>query len=453
MTPTPEASLLLRYSKAGPRYTSYPTAPLWTESLPEGAYAEALGRLRQPCSVYVHIPFCVEQCTFCGCNMVVSRRQDSGDRYLDALERRLAALPLPSPRVDVARVHLGGGTPTWLDERQLERLYHLLYSRFQPIHGAELSVEADPEVTRDEQVHALAEVGVTRLSMGVQSFDPVVLAAVHRPQQHTRVAAIMELCRRLGMGSLNLDLMYGLPYQTPASFEDTLRKTLEMRPDRLAVFGYAHVPWLKHHQKQIPVEHLPGPVQRMELFLLAHRLLVDAGYQAIGMDHFALLGDELSVAQREERLHRNFMGYTTRPELELVGVGMSAISELEGMYAQEKSQLAGWWHAVERDEPVLEKGCLLSDEDRLRRDVIFGLMCNLTVVKAQVERRHGIAFDQHFHEELAALVPMQDEGLVELRADRVQVTPLGRLLVRNVAMAFDPSLKKPADRPRFSATV
>lgn len=450
--PTPSAALLSRYSRAGPRYTSYPTAPLWTSDFPESAYHDALRRLRQPASVYVHVPFCVEQCTFCGCNMVVARRQDAGDRYLDALARRLDALPLPDT-VDVARIHLGGGTPTWLDERQLERLYSILFARFRPIPGAELSVEADPEVTRDEVVHALAALGVNRLSMGVQSFDPVVLAAVNRPQQHTRVAALVDLCRALGMRSLNLDLMYGLPYQTLGSFEDTLHKTLEMRPDRLAVFGYAHVPWLKPHQKRIPVEHLPGPVARMDLFLLATALLTESGYQAIGLDHFAVVDDELAVAQREERLHRNFMGYTTRPDLELIGLGMSAISELDGVYAQERSHLAGWWHAVERGEPVLEKGCLLTAEDRLRRDVIFGLMCNLSLKKAAVEARHGVAFDEHFHDELERLGPLADEGLVELRPDRVVVTPLGRLLVRNVAMVFDPSLRKPAEGPRFSQTV
>lgn len=452
MTVKPSADLLKRHSGAGPRYTSYPTAPLWSADFPEAAFHEALGRVRQPASLYVHVPFCVEQCTFCGCNMVVARRQDAGDRYLDGLARRIDALPLPD-RLPVARIHLGGGTPTWLTERQLERLYALIFARFEPIPGAELSVEADPEVTRDEQVHALAALGVNRLSMGVQSFDPVVLAAVHRPQQHTRVASLMALCRSVGMRSLNLDLMYGLPFQHQTSFHDTILKTLEMAPDRLAVFGYAHVPWLKHHQKSINQADLPGPVERMDLFLLAHELLTERGYQAIGMDHFALADDDLAVAQREERLHRNFMGYTTRPDLELIGLGMSAISELDGVYAQEHSHLADWWRAVEGGGPALEKGMVLSAEDRLRRHVIFGLMCNFCVPKAEVQARFGLDFDATFAPELARLQPMADEGLVELRPDRLQVTALGRLLVRNVAMIFDPSLQKPAAGPRFSQTV
>lgn len=449
----PSAELLRRHSGAGPRYTSYPTAPMWTAETREEDLHAALATAKAPWSVYVHVPFCVEQCTFCGCNMVVARRQDAGDRYLDALARRLDRLPLPAERVPVARIHLGGGTPTWLNPAQLARLYGLLLARFAPIPGAELSVEADPEVTTDEQVHQLAALGVTRLSMGVQSFDPVVLAAVHRPQQHTRVAALMELCRSLGMGSLNLDLMYGLPLQTLQSFDDTIARTLEMRPDRLAVFGYAHVPWLKSHQRQIRAEDLPDPVARMELFLLAHRRLTEAGYQAIGMDHFALRDDALALAQREERLHRNFMGYTTHAELPLLGLGMSAISELDGLYAQEHSHLAGWWRAAEQGEPILEKGCVLSAEDRLRRDVIFGLMCNFTLDKAAVSARHGVDFDAHFASELARLAPLEDEGLVERHPDRLRVTELGRLLVRNVAMVFDPSLQKPTDKPRFSQTV
>ena len=237
MTPEPTPELLLRLTRPGPRYTSYPTVPLWSRDFPVEAFVEGLQGLRAPSSVYVHVPFCKEQCTFCGCNMVVSGRRDSGTRYLDELERQVEALPLAQESVEVVRIHLGGGTPTWLEPQDLERLYAIVRRRFKPIEGAELSVEADPEVTTDEQVDTLAALGVTRLSMGVQSFDPVVLAAVNRPQEHTRVHAIMERCRSLGMGSLNLDLMTGLPHQTLERFEDTLAKTLEMRPDRLAIFG------------------------------------------------------------------------------------------------------------------------------------------------------------------------------------------------------------------------
>jgi len=445
----------MRHSRPGPRYTSYPTAPVWREDFTESARAAALATLSSPTSVYVHIPFCREQCWFCGCNMVVSRHRAPGTRYLDALEQYTERLALPAERMDVARIHLGGGTPTWLEPQELERLYAILYRRFRPIDGAEISVEADPEITTDEQVDVLAGLGVNRLSLGVQSFDPVVLAVVNRPQEQSRIAAILERARGLGMYSLNIDLIYGLPHQSPQSFGETLARTVEMGPDRLAVFGYAHVPWLKAHQRRLPAEAIPNPVERVGLFLLAHRMLTEAGYQAIGMDHFALRDDELAVAQRAGRLHRNFMGYTTRPGLEIVGLGMSAISEMAGCYVQDKGRLARWWNAVEQGTSCVEKGWVLTNEDRLRRDVINALMCNFTVRFAEVEAAHDIDFERHFAAELRALEPLEREGLAERHPDRVDVTELGRLLVRNVAMVFDAYLqdRTSEERPRFSQTV
>ncbi len=443
---------LLRHTRPGPRYTSYPTAPEWDPEFPMAEMDAAIARTPLPATVYVHIPFCEAQCTYCGCNMVVAGRLDAGTRYLDALERRIDALALPAERIPVERIHLGGGTPTWMPPAQLTRLYELLYRRFEPVPGAEISVEADPEVTTDAQIDTLAELGVSRLSMGVQSFDPAVLKAVNRPQKHTRVHAIMARARRLGMGSMNLDLMYGLPLQTPASFADTLSKTLEMSPDRLAVFGYAHLPWLRAHMRRIDATTLPDPPQRMALFLLAHQMLTERGYQAIGMDHFALPDDELAVAQRHARLHRNFMGYTTRPDLPLIGLGMSAISELGDTYVQVRAKLSRWWQAIEKGEPLIEKGMRLSAEDLLRRDVISRLMCNFTVPLTAIEQRHGIDFGEHFAGEWAALAPLEGDGLVERHPDRIDVTDTGRLLVRNVAMVFDAYLGRKTGR-RFSQTV
>lgn len=446
--------LLLKYNRPGPRYTSYPTAPIWREDFPEEDVRLALTEVRAPATVYVHIPFCREQCTFCGCNMVVAGRREPGTRYLDDLERQVEALALPGPTLEVARIHLGGGTPTWLSADELSRLYEILYRRFRPAPGAELSVEADPEVTSDEQVHRLRELGVNRLSMGVQSFDPKVLAAVNRPQRQSRVSDILTLARSLGMYSLNLDLIYGLPYQTADSFADTLDRTLEMRPDRLAIFGYAHVPWLKPHMKKMEAEALPGPVDRARLFLLAHERLTAAGYQAIGLDHFALPDDELAVAQRERRLHRNFMGYTTCPDHDLVGIGMSAISELGPTYVQQKVKLSDWWRAIESGSSTVEKGARLTAEDLLRREVINRIMCNFVVPYAVVEARHGIDFRAHFANELAALEPLEAEGLVARGADGLRVPDGARLLVRNVAMAFDAYLAPAAPgRPRYSQTV
>lgn len=450
---TPE--LLLRYARTGPRYTSYPTVPHWTEDYPLSAYQGALAQVRQPASVYVHVPFCREQCSFCGCNMVVSGRREPGDRYLDALDAQVDALPLPADRIDICRIHLGGGTPTWFDVPQLQRLYAILYRRFRPLPGAEISVEADPEVTTPEQLAALAALGVTRMSFGVQSFDPVVLAGVNRPQERDRIHTLVAQSRTLGMGSLNVDLMYGLPHQTPERFGGTLDEILQMRPDRLAVFGYAHLPWLKPHMKKIDADALPGPLERAALYLQAQARLTAAGYRPIGLDHFALADDELAIARASESLHRNFMGYTTMADVDLIGLGMSAISEVGGHYVQQRTKLARWWKAAEGDgsgEPLIEKGCVPTAEDRLRKDVIYALMCNLVVRPRDIEAKHGVDFAAHFADALEALAPMEAEGLVERSAEAIRVTERGRLLVRNVAMAFDPYLS--ANRKaRYSQTV
>ncbi|MEL6349678.1 MAG: oxygen-independent coproporphyrinogen III oxidase [Myxococcota bacterium] len=448
---------LLRYSGPGPRYTSYPTVPMWSHDYPVSRFYRALSTVRSPATVYVHVPFCVEQCSFCGCNMVVAGRREPGDRYLDDLEQQINALPLPADQIPVSRIHLGGGTPTWFDIPQIERLYGMLYRRFAPIDGAEISVEADPEVTTDAQLDALAALGVSRMSFGVQSFDATVLAAVSRPQNRDRIVALVEKARSLGMGSLNIDLMYGLPHQTPARFEQTLDAVLQLRPERLAIFGYAHLPWLKPHMKKIDANALPGPLSRAGLYLQAQTRMQDAGYVPIGLDHFALPEDDLAQAQQEERLHRNFMGYTTLPDVDLIGLGMSAISEINGEYVQQRSKLARWWRAAEGvdDTALIERGWSMTDEDRLRKHVIYALMCNLVVSIPDVEARFGVRFHEHFADALARLHPMMDEGLMVFGDDALRVTERGRLLVRNAAMPFDAYLKRKTagQPPRFSQTV
>jgi oxygen-independent coproporphyrinogen-3 oxidase len=399
---TPE--LLLRYAGAGPRYTSYPTAPRWSEDYPLSAFHRGLRAFQQ---------------------------------------------------IDISRVHLGGGTPTWLDLEQLARLYEILYSRFRPVPGAEISVEADPEVTTSEQLAALSALGVNRMSFGGQSFDPVVLKSVNRPQERDRIRQLVVQSRELGMGSLNLDLIYGLPHQSAERFGRTLDEVISLRPDRLAVFGYAYLPWLKPHMKKIEAAALPGPLDRAGLYLLAQERLQAAGYRPIGLDHFALEDDELSLALEQEALHRNFMGYTTMADADLIGLGMSAISELGGEYVQQRVKLAQWWRAVEGDAPLIEKGCVPSAEDRLRKDVIYSLMCNLVLRPTDIEARHGVDSVHHFAPALAALVPMAEEGLVSVSPEEIRVTELGRLLVRNIAMAFDPHLQPTpvASGARYSQTV
>jgi len=451
---TPE--LLLSWTRRGPRYTSYPTVPEWKDTLPDTALADAIAQVKGPASVYVHVPFCREQCSFCGCTMVVSGRREPGRRYLDALRKQVEGMRFhnDAEKLDVVRIHFGGGTPTWFTPDELTELWALLRTRFRPVEGAELSVEVDPEVTSDDHVDALAACGVTRLSIGVQSFDDTVLAAVNRPQARDRVRAVFARSRHHGMRGLNLDLIYGLPHQTSERFSATLAETLELRPDRLALFGYAHVPWLKPHQKKIDASALPGPVERARLFLDAHQALLAAGYVAIGMDHFALPDDELAIAKNAGALHRNFMGYTTHSELPLIGLGMSAISEFPDLYVQQRTKLSRWWKAIEGgDETLIEKAGRVSPTDRLRRDAIQSLMCNLKVDLDAVAARHN-ADPTLFDPDLQRMAPLEADGLV-VRAGRTLTVPEDRaLLVRNVAMVLDPRMTAPkASGPRYSSTV
>jgi oxygen-independent coproporphyrinogen-3 oxidase len=386
--------------------------------------------------------------------MLVSQRREAGDRYLDALARQLERLPL-GPTTDVVRIHLGGGTPTWFDVAGLRRLFALLDGRFRRLAGCEISVEIDPEITTDEQLDVLSVLGMTRASFGVQSFDPIVLAAVNRPQRTGRIQALVERSRVLGMGGLNLDLIYGLPHQSLDSWTDTVDRAIALGPDRLAVFGYAHVPWQKPHQRKLDASTLPDPAARLALAAIARERLESAGYVAIGFDHFARPDDELAVALRHRRLHRNFMGYTTLRDVPLIGLGMSGISELPGIYAQAQSKLPRFYDAVEGPGPLVEKSIVLTREDALRRDVIADLLCNLRVDYARIAQHHGVAFEDHFRTELETLGPMQDDGLIERSSRFLDVLEAGRPFVRNVAMAFDEylSAERAGTAPRYSHTV
>jgi oxygen-independent coproporphyrinogen-3 oxidase len=451
--------LLLRHARPGPRYTSYPTAPSWTarQAISDALWFEGLRRLRGPASVYVHVPFCEAQCSYCACNMVVAGRRSVGTRYLDALARQVEGLTLPQDQVEVAWIHLGGGTPTWLEPEALERLFAILRSRFAPLADAQVSVEADPAITSLEHLDTLVACGARRISLGVQSFDPVVLAAVNRPQAFEDIQALVGAARDRGFERVNLDLIYGLPHQTPERFAGTLERTLSLRPDRLALFGYAHVPWLKPHQAKLDADALPGPIDRAALFLQARRALLEAGYEPVGMDHFALPDDPLAVARRERRLGRNFMGYTTLVDSEMVGLGMSAISDFGDRYIQHQAKLSRWWKAAGGEGPLIEKAALLTPEDQLRRAVITGLMCNFALEFAPIERRFGVDFAGHFADELAGLTDLEADGLVERQGDRLVVPEAAQLFVRNVAMRFDqylnPRRAEAGGGPRYSQTI
>jgi oxygen-independent coproporphyrinogen-3 oxidase len=446
VVPTPAQVLSL--DRPGPRYTSYPTVPVWTDAVGDEDLLTGIAALDGPVSVYVHVPFCKEQCWFCGCNQVVSGRRDVGDRYLDRLERELATLPRND--LPIARLHLGGGTPTWLDEPQLERLFGLVDRIGRRIPGAEVSVEVDPDVTSEAQLDLLAALGCNRVSLGVQSTDPAVLAAIHRPQATDQVRACLDRARHHGMRGLNVDLVYGLPHQTPENVRTTLSDVLAQAPDRFAVYSYAHVPWSKPHQKNIDARQLPGPVDKLGLFLLAEQILLDAGYVRVGMDHFARPDDELAVAAARGALHRNFMGYTTRSDLPVVGVGVSAISELPGLYTQSQTHLGHWNRAIDQGTRRIERGIRLTARDRLIKHVIGELMCNFRLDLASVGAMAASTPDALFPDLDARLSPLEAQGLVERSGSVVAVTDLGRYLVRLVAMVFDEHL---GDTAGFSRAV
>lgn len=453
--------LLDKYNTAGPRYTSYPTAPEWQEGWGD---AEAFGviadnnaqRADVPLSLYTHLPFCHRLCFFCGCNMLVTQKQDLVEAYIDALEVEIdrMARRIDHARRPVVQLHWGGGTPTFLNPRQLERVFNAIHSRFRFAEDAEISLELHPAVTSDEQLVKLRELGFNRVSMGIQDFDPAVQEAVNRPQPYEVTRDLIARCRELGYQSVNTDLMYGLPLQAYDRFESTLDKVLGIRPDRIALFNYAHVPWLKKHMAAIKEEELPAPEEKLRIFELAIRRLLDAGYRYIGMDHFALPEDELARAQAARTLRRNFMGYTTCADSDLFAFGCSSISDLDRAYLQNERLVPAYIEAMGQHELATIRGMRLTDDDRLRRDVINALFCNLYADKAELGKKHGVDFDVYFAKELAELAPLAADGLVELAPDHLQITPRGQILLRNVAMVFDAYLgKRPAGERKFSRTV
>jgi oxygen-independent coproporphyrinogen III oxidase len=454
------AERLARFDRPGPRYTSYPTAVEFHDGFTPQRYLEKLDEAAlqpdAPLSLYVHLPFCAERCSFCGCNVIITRKRGVADAYLDGFEREIDLVAARLGRRNrVSQLHWGGGTPTYLDVDQLDRLWRIVGARFVIEPGAEVAIEVDPRVTTPEQVTLLQRLGFQRVSMGVQDFDPRVQDAIHRYQTFEQTRDLHELLRAGGTESINFDFVYGLPQQTPASFRRTIERAVELRPDRVAVYSYAFVPWIQAHQKQIHLEDLPPREVKLELFGIAFELFTAAGYVQIGMDHFALPTDALARAARERTLHRNFMGYTTHPAQDSIGFGVSAIGEIGGAFAQNTKKLTRYEEALAQDLPPVERGFERSRDDVIRRDVIQSLMCNFHLDVRSIERLHGIDFATYFAPSLEEL----DEGpvahgFVVRDADAIEVTEAGRLFVRNVCMAFDAYLKRHEGDPRrFSRTV
>lgn len=449
--------LLHRYNVAGPRYTSYPTAPVWREGVGPGDYEEILaesnaGREPAPLSLYLHIPFCESLCYFCACTVVITGNHSVEDPYLALLEREIdwVAERVGGER-EVVQLHWGGGTPTYLAPDRITRLAAKLRAAFPFAPDAEVGVEIDPRVTTPAHLAALRAAGFNRLSMGVQDFDPAVQEAINRVQTYEGTRALVESAREMGFDSVNIDLIYGLPLQTPDSFLATIERILEIGPDRLAVYSYANVPWLKKHQKLLETR-LPGEREKFEIFRTALTRFAAAGYEYIGMDHFARPEDELSRARRERTLHRNFQGYTTKAGTDLIGMGVSAIGAVGNAFVQNRRELAAYRSAVESEGTATFRGFRLSFDDRLRRDVIGNLLCHGVIVIPEIESAFGIDFREYFADSLHRLAPCEEDGLVDISATEVRATALGRVFLRNLAMCFDSYLST-SEKPLFSKTL
>ena len=450
--------LVKKYNVAGPRYTSYPPATKFTDAVSWEQLSpkiEENNRAPRDLSVYFHIPFCETLCWFCGCTTVITLNHDQGMAYVECLGREVAGMaPRLNPQRKVGQLHFGGGSPTFLRPEEIRRLGDLIHKHFTFAPDIEASVEVDPRRLTRGHLVALREIGFNRASMGVQDFNPRVQEAVHRLQPREMTQQAMDWMRALGYGSINLDLIYGLPHQTPESFNETLDIVLEMKPDRLAVFSYAHVPWVKPAQKILEQQqHLPAPKTKLQVLkLVIEKLTADNRYVYIGMDHFAKPTDELAVAQREKKLQRNFQGYSTRAGSDIYAFGMSSISQIPDAYWQNEKELPKWQAAVDAGKAPLQRAYLVTDEDKIRRETIMRVMCDLSLDYAAMSQKLGLNFTEHFTNELAALAPFETDGLVRRSATGLEVTDTGRLFIRNIAMCFDNTLA-PAGERRHSKTI
>ncbi|WAC64065.1 oxygen-independent coproporphyrinogen III oxidase [Pseudoxanthomonas sp. SL93] len=458
-----DPDLLRRYDRPGPRYTSYPTAPQFDvafgqDQLRRHLVASNRGDPARPLSLYVHIPFCSSPCFYCGCNRVITRDKTHGERYMDYLYREFARMaPLMDSRRPVVQLHFGGGTPNFLSAAQIVDCVADLRSQFTfaAPDVLECSIELDPRFVEPGDITVLAQAGFNRASLGVQDFDPAVQEAVNRVQGVEETLAIIDACRRDGIGSVNVDLIYGLPRQTREGFGRTLDITLQARPDRIAVYSYAHLPALFKPQQRIRPQDLPSPEDKLILLQSAMEKLVAAGYAYIGMDHFALPDDELARAQARGDLHRNFMGYTTQADTDLLGFGVSAISHVADSFSQNPRDIPSWESAIDDGRLPVWRGMSLDADDVVRADVIQELMCHGRLDYQRIGRRHGIAFTDYFADALARLPALAEDGLLEFTAAGFRATARGQLLLRVIAMCFDRYLPTlPAtDASRFSRTV
>ncbi|MCE9851218.1 oxygen-independent coproporphyrinogen III oxidase [Shewanella chilikensis] len=446
--------MIEKYNYSGPRYTSYPTALEFDDSFTEGDLLSAIaGSKSDKLSLYIHIPFCAKLCYYCGCNKVITRHQHKADQYIEYLAAEIVKRAPLFKHYTVTQMHWGGGTPTFLNPEQIIKLSSLLKSHFNFAEQGEYSIEVDPREIELSMLDALKEAGFNRISIGVQDFNKEVQVAVNREQDEDFIFALIKKAKEMGFVSTNVDLIYGLPHQTPETFAETIQRILDLSPDRLSVFNYAHLPARFAAQRKIKDEHLPSPQQKLDILHQTIETLTGAGYQYIGMDHFAKPDDELAKLQREGRLHRNFQGYTTQEECDLLGLGVSSISQIGDCYAQNQKDIRPYYEAIDEQGHALWKGCKLNRDDEIRRAVIKQLICHFELDMAKMEQQLGIQFEDYFAEDLKLLQTFIDDKLVNIENRQISISPTGRLLIRNICICFDVYFREKARQQQFSRVI
>ncbi len=446
--------ILEKYNTSGPRYTSYPTALEFNSQFTNQDFTDAIEKSNTTdLSLYIHIPFCHSLCYYCGCNKVVTRHADKADDYLDYLLQEIKYRASSCSNKVIRQLHLGGGTPSFLSKEQLTRLIVCLKQHFDFAQNAELGIEIDPREIKTDLIDHLYHLGFNRLSIGVQDTNPKVQKAINRPQSFGFISDLIARAQTVGFKSVNIDLIYGLPHQTISTFTQTLEDVKVLNPDRISLFSYAHLPSRFAAQRKIRDEWLPNAIEKFALMKLAIQQLSEQGYDLIGLDHFAKPYDELALAQQQGKLHRNFQGYTTQKDCNLVGLGVSAISKIDNVYSQNHKQLKDYYQAISQQSQAVEKGLLLSKDDKIRQYVISELMCNLSVDKQQVETLFDIEFESYFADALKSLVVFENDQLVCNTQQQINVAPKARLLIRNVCMSFDAYMKNHLNQNRFSKLI
>lgn len=446
--------MIEKYNYSGPRYTSYPTALEFDDSFTEQNLLTAIENSKSDkLSLYIHIPFCAKLCYYCGCNKVITRHAHKADQYIEYLSLEIIKRAPLFKHYTVTQMHWGGGTPTFLNPEQILKLTDLIKANFNFAAEGEFSIEVDPREIELSMLDTLKEAGFNRISIGVQDFNKEVQVAVNREQDEQFIFDLMAKAKAMGFVSTNIDLIYGLPHQTPETFAATMQRVLDLSPDRLSMFNYAHLPARFAAQRKIKDEHLPSPKQKLEMLHQTIETLTGAGYQYIGMDHFAKPDDELAKLQREGKLHRNFQGYTTQEECDLLGLGVSSISQIGDCYAQNQKDIRPYYEAIDKDGHALWKGCSLNRDDEIRRVVIKQLICHFDLDMAKMDEKLGIKFEEYFAEDLKLLQTFIDDKLVEVADRKITISPTGRLLIRNICMCFDLYYRQKARQQQFSRVI